>query len=153
LDLVARPKGRKLVRCKWVYRTKYASNGSVERHKAQLVAKEFSQVEGIDYNETFVPIAKMNSIRLVLALDASHKWEVHQKDVKYAFLHGDLQEEIYMEQPPGYIQNDSSLVCCLTKSLYSFKLAPQAWYAKMDSFLIETRFSRCHFDPNFSFPV
>jgi hypothetical protein len=85
-------KGRKLVICKWVYRTKYASDGSVERHKAQLVSKGFSQVEGIDYNETFSPIAKMNSICLVLSLAASHKWEVHQMDVKSTFLHGDLQE-------------------------------------------------------------
>jgi hypothetical protein len=148
LDLVPLPKGRKLVICKWVYRTKYASDGSVERHKAWLVAKGFSQVEGIDYNETFSPIAKMNSIRLFLALVASHKWEVHQMDVKSAFLHGDLQEEIYMEQPPGYVQNDSSLVCCLKKSLYGLKQSPQAWYAKMDNFLISTGFSRCHSDPN-----
>jgi hypothetical protein len=147
-DLVPLPKGRKLVRCKWVYRTKYASDGSVERHKARLVAKGFSQVEGIDYNETFAPVAKMNSIRLVLALAASHKWEVHQMDVKFVFLHGYLQEEIYMEQPPGYVQNDSSLVCCLKKSLYGLKQAPRAWYAKMDSFLIATGFSRCHSDPN-----
>jgi hypothetical protein len=147
-DLVPLPKGRKLIRCKWVYRTKYASDGSIERHKARLVAKGFSQVEGIDYNETFAPVAKMNSIRLVLALAASHKWEVHQMDVKSAFLHGDLKEEIYMEQPPGYVQNDSSLVCRLKKSLYGLKQAPRAWYAKMDSFLIATRFSRCHSDPN-----
>jgi hypothetical protein len=90
----------------------------------------------------------MNSIHLVLALAASHKWEVHQMDVKSAFLHGDLQEEIYMEQPPGYVQNDSSLVCRLKKSLYGLKQAPRAWYAKMDSFLIATGFSRCHSDPN-----
>jgi hypothetical protein len=69
-------------------------------------------------------------------------------DVKYAFLHGDLQEEIYMEQPPGYVHNDSSLVCRLNKSLYGLKQAPRAWYAKMDNFLIDTRFSRCHSDPN-----
>jgi hypothetical protein len=147
-DLVPLPKGRKLVRCKWVYRTKYASDGSVERHKARLVAKGFSQVEGIDYNETFSPVAKMNSIHLVLSLAASHKWEVHQMDVKSTFLHGDLQEEIYMEQPPGYVQNDSSLVCRLKKSLYGLKQAPRAWYAKMDNFLLDTGFSRCHSDPN-----
>ena len=100
-DVVPLPKGRKVFRCKWVYRTKYPSNGSVERHEARLVAKGFSQVEGIDYNETFAPVAKMNSIFLVLALAASHKWEVHQMDVKSTFLHEYLQEEIYMEQPPG----------------------------------------------------
>jgi hypothetical protein len=123
-DLVPLPKVRKLVKCKWVYRTKYALYGSVERHKARLVSNEFSQVEGIDYNETFSPVEKMNSTRLVLALAASHKWEVHQMDVKSAFLHGDLQEEIYMEQPPGYVQNDSILVCRLKKSLYGLKQAP-----------------------------
>jgi hypothetical protein len=91
-DLVPLPKGRKLFRCKWVYRTKYASDGSVERHKARLVSKGFSQVERIDYNETFSLVAKMNSIRLVLALAASDKWEVHQMDVKSTLLHGDLQD-------------------------------------------------------------
>eukprot|EP00253_Pinus_taeda_P023620 PITA_23620 len=88
----------------------------------------------------------MNSIRLVLSLAASFKWEVHQMDVKSAFLHGDLHEEIYMEQPTGFIQTDSSLVCWLKKSLYDLKQAPRAWYAKMDSFLLETGFSRCHLD-------
>jgi hypothetical protein len=102
-DLVHLPKGRKLVRCECVYKTKYASYESVERHKARLVSKGFSQVEGIDYNETFALVSKMNSILLVLALAASHKWEVHQLDIKSAFLHGDLQEEVYMEQPPGYV--------------------------------------------------
>jgi hypothetical protein len=137
-NLVPLPKGRKRVRCKWAYRTKYASDGSVERHKAWLVAKGFSQIEGIDYNETFAPVAKTNSIFLFLALVASHKWEVHQMDVKSTFLHRDLQEEIYMEQPPGYVQNDSSLVCRLKKSLYGLKQAPRAWYAKMDIFIIDT---------------
>eukprot|EP00253_Pinus_taeda_P031679 PITA_31679 len=88
----------------------------------------------------------MNSVRLVLSLAASFKWEVHQMDVKFAFLHGDLHEEIYMEQPTGFIQTDSSLVCHLKKSLYGLKQAPRAWYAKMDSFLLESGFSRCHSD-------
>eukprot|EP00253_Pinus_taeda_P014519 PITA_14519 len=88
----------------------------------------------------------MNSIRLVLSLAASLKWEVHQMDVKSAFLHGDLHEEIFMEQPIGFIQTDSSLVCRLKKSLYGLKQAPRAWYAKMDSFLLESSFSRCYSD-------
>jgi hypothetical protein len=91
-DLVTIPKGRKLVRCKWVYKTKYASYGSVERHKARLVSKGFSQVEGIDYNTTFSHVAKMNSIHLVLSLTTSHKWKVHQMDVKSSYLHGYFQE-------------------------------------------------------------
>lgn len=145
-DLVPLPKGRKLVRCKWVYRTKYGTDGKVDNYKARLVAKGFSHVEGIDYTETFAPVAKMNSIHLVLSLVASYKWEFHQMDVKSAFLHGNLHEEIYMEQPPGFIHNDSSLVYHLKKSLYGLKKTPRAWYAKMDSFLLATSFSRCHSD-------
>eukprot|EP00253_Pinus_taeda_P010353 PITA_10353 len=102
-DLVPLPKRQKLIRCKWVYRTKFGPDGKVGKHKARLVAKGFSQVEGIDCIETFSPVAKMNSIRLVFTLAASFKWEVHQMDVKFAFLHGDLHEEIYMEQPPSFI--------------------------------------------------
>eukprot|EP00253_Pinus_taeda_P034007 PITA_34007 len=86
----------------------------------------------------------MNSIGLVLSLATSFKWEVHQMDVKSTFLHGDLHEEIYMEQPPRFIQTESSLVCRLKKSLYGLKQAPRAWYAKMDRFLLDTGFSRCH---------
>eukprot|EP00253_Pinus_taeda_P001949 PITA_01949 len=130
-DLVPLPKGRKLLRCKWVYRTKYGPDGKVDKHKARLVAKGFLQVEGIDYTETFSPVAKMNSVRLVLSLAASFEWEVHQMDVKSAFLHGDLHEEIYMEQPIGFIQTDSNLVCRLKKSLYGLKQAPRACYPNL----------------------
>ena len=143
-DLVPLPKGRKLVRCKWISRTKYVSDGSVERNKARLVAKGFFQVEGIDYNEIFAPVAKMNSIRLVLSLVALHNQEFHQMDVKSSFLHGDLHEEIYMERPPGYVQDNSSLVYLLKKSLYGLKQAPRPWYAKMDSLLLDIGFSICH---------
>jgi hypothetical protein len=90
----------------------------------------------------------MKSILLVLAVVASHKWEVHQMDIKSSFLHGDLQEEIYMEQPPDYVHNDSSLVFYLKKSIYGLKQAPRAWYEKMENFLLDTGISRCHFDPN-----
>ena len=145
-DLVSLSKGIKLVRCKWVYKTKYGLDGKVDKHKAKLVAKGFSQVEGIDYTETFSPVTKMNSIHLVLSLAASYKWEFHQMDVKLAFLHGDLHEEMYMEQPPSFIQDDSNIVCRLKKSLYGLKQAPRAWYAKMDNFLLATGFSRCHSD-------
>ena len=108
-------KGRKLLTCKWVYKTKYGLEGKVDKHKSKLIVKCFSQVEGIDYIENFAPIAKMNSIRHVLSVASSYKWEVHQMDVKSAFLHGDLHEEIYMEQPPSFIYSDSSLVFHLNK--------------------------------------
>eukprot|EP00253_Pinus_taeda_P023103 PITA_23103 len=142
--LVPLPKGQKLVRCKWVYRTKFGPDGKFYEHKARLVAKGFSQVEGIDYIETFSTVAKMNSICLVLSLAASFKWEVHQMDVKSAFLH----EEIYIKKPPSFIQTESTLVCRLNESLYGLKQAPRAWYGKMDSFLLDTGFSRCHSDNN-----
>eukprot|EP00253_Pinus_taeda_P025181 PITA_25181 len=125
-DLVSLPKGRKLVRCKWCYKTKFGPDGKVDKHKSCLLAKGFSQVEGIDNTETFSHVAKMNAIHLVLSLAASFKWEVHHMDVKSAFLHGDLHEEIYMEQPIGFIQTNSSLVCQLKKSLYGLKQAPRA---------------------------
>ena len=91
----------------------------------------------------------MNSICLVLSLVASLKWEVYQMDVKSTFLHGDLHEEIYMEQPTGFIQTYSSFVCELKKYLYGLKQAPWSWYAKMDRFHLETGFSRCHSDNTF----
>jgi hypothetical protein len=122
--LVPLLKGIQIFSCKWVYRTKHAPDGSVERQKAWLVSKGFFLVEGIEYIETFSFVSKMNFIHLVLSLSSSHKWEVHQMDVKSIFLHGDLQEKIYIEQPPGYVQNDSSLVFRLKKSLYGLKKAP-----------------------------
>jgi hypothetical protein len=146
-DLVPLPSRRKLVICRWVYRTKSAADGHINRYKAKLVAKGFQQVHGIDYDEIFAPVAKMDSIGLALASVATKGWEVHQMDVKNVFLHGDLSEEIYMEQPQGFMQ-DSYLVCQLKKSLYGLKQAPRAWYAKMDSYLLSQNFVRCKSDPN-----
>jgi hypothetical protein len=146
-DLVPLPKGRKLVRCRWIFQKNMAENGEISKYKSRLVAKGYSQVHGIDYTETFAPVAKMDSIRLVLAIAASRHWEVHHMDVKSDFIHGDMKEEIYMEQPQGYV-HDSSLVCRLKKSLYGLKQAPRAWYAKMDSFLLSQGFHRCKSDPN-----
>ena len=101
----------------------------------------------MDYHETFAPVAKMDSIRLVLAISASKHWEVHHMDVKSEFLHGDIHEEIYMKQHEGYI-TDTYLVCKLKKSLYGLKQAPREWYSKMDAFLLSQNFQRCRSDPN-----
>jgi hypothetical protein len=122
-------------------------DGQISRYKARLVVKGFQQVHGIDYHETFAPIAKMDSIHLALAIATTKGWEVHQMDVKNAFLHGDLFEEIYMEQPQGFMQ-DSYLVCRLKKSLYGLKQTPRAWHAKMDSYLLSQNFVRCKSSPN-----
>ena len=97
--------------------------------------KGYSQVQGLEYNETFALVARMDFITLVLAVVASKRWEVHYMDVKSSFLHGDLKEYIYMKKPKGFI-DDPSLVCRLRKSLYGFKQAPRAWYSKMDAFLM-----------------
>ena len=118
----------------------------VDKNKAHLVAKGFSQVLGIDYSKTFVLVSRMNSIQLVLSIVAANFWEVHHMDVKSYFLHGDLHEEIYMEQPQGFVK-DSSLVCRLWRSLYGLKQTPRAWYEKMDSFLLASHFTRYHSNP------
>jgi hypothetical protein len=119
----------------------------VSRYKDRLVAKGFQQIHGIDYDETFSLVAKMDSIHLALAISTAKGWEVHQMDVNNSFLHGDLSKEIYMEQPQGFIQN-SSLVCRLKKSLYGLNQAPRSCYVKMDSYLLSHDFFRCKYDSN-----
>jgi hypothetical protein len=119
-DLVPLPPGRKLVRCKWVYRTKREEDVQVSRYKSRLVAKGFQQIHGIDYDDTFSPVENMDSIHLDLSIATTKGWEFHHMYVKNFFLHGDLSEDIYMEQPQMFIQN-SSLVCKLKKSLYGLK--------------------------------
>ena len=91
-SLVPLPVGKNLVGCKWVYKTKFTAEGQIEKYKARLVAKGFNQLEGIDYNETFAPVAKMNTIRTILSISSSYKWEIHQMDVKSAFLNDDINE-------------------------------------------------------------
>ena len=102
-DLKIIPKGAKTVGCKWVYKTKLDSQGNIERYKARLVAKGFTQREGIDYNETFFPVSCKDSFRIIMALVAHYDLELHQMDVKMTFLNGDLEENVYMAQPKGFV--------------------------------------------------
>jgi len=113
--------GRKPVSCKWVFKIKQGANGEVERYKAKLVARGFTQTYGVDYNETFALVAKFTSIRCIVALATLEDMEVHQMDMKTAFLNGELEEEIYMEQPQGFVHRGEHLVCKLHKSLYCLK--------------------------------
>nr|KAE8918680.1 Retrovirus-related Pol polyprotein from transposon TNT 1-94 [Phytophthora fragariae] len=127
--LVPRPRGRNILKNRWVYVIKYKPDGSVDRFKARLVIKGSLQKYGIDYTEIFAPVVRMEILRLLLALAAAMDWEVEQMDVKTAFLNGFLEEEIYMEQPVGYVQpGKEDHVCVLKKSLYGLKQAPRVWY-------------------------
>ena len=111
-----------LIGCKWVYKTKFTAEGQIEKYKARLVEKGFNQKEGIDYTETFAPIAKMNTIGTILSLVSSYKWEINQMDVKISFLNGDINEDIYMQQPLIFFTaKNSILICKLQKSLDGLK--------------------------------
>ena len=117
--LVELPHGKQAIGTKWVYRIKYKVDGTLDKYKTRLVAKGYVQQEGIDYEETFAPIAKMTTVRLVLAVATHHGWPVAQMDVKSAFLNGILKEEVYVQQPQGFeIKGKERLVCKLKKALY-----------------------------------
>ena len=123
-DLVTLPPGQSMVGCKWIYKIKTRSDGSIERYKARLVAKGFTQEHGIDYEETFAPVACILSVRALLVVAAAaSKWDFFQMDVKNAFLNGDLSEEVYM-QPPSNLSVDSNKVCHIRHALYGLKQAP-----------------------------
>ena len=117
-------------------------NGSIERYKARLVARGFSQQYGLDYDETFSPVAKITTVRVLLALAASHSWKLWQIDVKNAFLHGELDRDIYMDQTKGFeSQSHPNYVCKLKMTLYGLKQAPRACYGKIAEFLLQSGYS------------
>ena len=147
-ELVPKPKDRKLVGCKWVFRKKEGLHEQdAVRFKARLVAKGYSQKEGVDYDEIFSHVVKHTSIRLLLAMAAQHDMEIEQMDVKTSFLHGDLEEMIFMAQPEGFVEyGKENLVCQLKKSMYGLKQSPRQWYTRFDSFMLKINFRRCLYD-------
>ncbi len=127
---------------------KYGSNGQVERYKGRLVAKGYSQMYGIDYDDTFSPVIRFSSIRTLLAFAVQHEMLIHQMDVVTAFLNGRLDEEIYMQQPEGYIKaGEEHLVCKLKKSLYGLKQSPRCWNREFHDYMMKIGFKQTEADP------
>nr|GEX75230.1 hypothetical protein [Tanacetum cinerariifolium] len=126
---------KKSLGCKWVYKIKYKSDGTIERFKARLVILGNHQVAGVDYSETFTPVAKMMTVRVFLAIATAKQWELHQMDVHNAFLHEDLEEEVFMKLPPGLHKGQPGEACKLRNSLYGLQQAPRCWFSKLSSAL------------------
>jgi hypothetical protein len=146
-ELTYLPEGKKAVGCKWIYTVKQNPDGKVERYKARLVARGYSQTYGIDYDETFAPVAKMSTVRILISCATNFGWPLHQLDVKNAFLHGDLQEEVYMEMPPGYVTPETKgKVCKLKKSLYGLKQSPRAWFDRFRQTVCGMGYGQCNGD-------
>lgn len=148
-ELVDRPKHKDVIGLKWIYKTKYHEDGSIQKHKARLVAKGYTQQPGIDFIETFAPVVRMETIRVVLALAAQLELQVFQLDVKSAFLNEELEEEVFVEQPQGFcVEREENKVCRLKKALYGLKQAPRAWNSKIDGYFLQDGFRRSPNEPS-----
>jgi Reverse transcriptase (RNA-dependent DNA polymerase)/gag-polypeptide of LTR copia-type/Integrase core domain/GAG-pre-integrase domain/Domain of unknown function (DUF4219) len=146
-DLVSLPHGKQPIGCRWVFRVKHKPDGTVERFKARLVAKGYAQRPGIDFNETFAPVVRLDSMRSLLAYAVQKNFVIHQMDVVTAFLNGELDEEIYMEQPPGYATaGQGNLVCRLRRSLYGLKQSPRCWNSTFCKYMKELGFVQLESD-------
>ena len=147
-NLTELPEGREVIKSKWLFKKKLDAEGNVSKYKARLVARGFDQRYGIDYDETFSPVARFESIRMIMALSVQLDLHLHHMDVASAFLNGELKEDVYMTQPEGYIvKGNESLVCKLNRSIYGLKQAPRCWNASLDKVLKELNFIQSNSDP------
>lgn len=145
--LVSLPKGKEAVGCKWVFSIKHKADGSIERYKARLVAKGYTQIYGIDCQETFSAVAKLNTVRVILSLVANLDWPLHQFNVNNAFLRGDLEEEVYMDMPLGYTMSSTTeVVCKLQRALYWLKQSPRAWFGRFNQAMKKYSFQQSNCD-------
>jgi hypothetical protein len=148
--LVERPKNHNVIRTKWVYRNKQDQDGIVVRNKARLVAQRYIQVEGLDFGETYAPVARLEAIRILLSYACAHNIKLYQMDVKSIFLNGYISEEVYVEQPPGFEDNKKpNHVYKLKKALYGLKQSPKAWYERLRDFLLSKGFMMGKVDTTF----
>ena len=146
--MVGLPPGKEPIGLKWIFKSKFNANGSLQKHKARLVAKGYAQVPGVDFFETFSPVARIDTIRTILAMAAEKGWKIFQFDVKSAFLNGELQEEVYVEQPLGFeIKGSEKKVYKLEKALYGLKQAPRAWYSRIDKYFMGRNFQKSESEP------
>ncbi|GKB70995.1 retrovirus-related pol polyprotein from transposon TNT 1-94 [Tanacetum coccineum] len=147
-ELVPRPANRNVVVVKWLWKNKSDPENIVIRNKSRLVAKGYKQEEGIDFEESFAPVARLEAVRMFVAYVAHKNFTIFQIDIKTTFLNGSLKE-VYVSQPDGFVDLDfPNHFYRLKKALYDFKQPPRAWYGKLYSFLIEHHFTKCIFDPN-----
>jgi hypothetical protein len=142
-ELTTLPRGHKAIGLKWVFKVKHNAAGELVKYKARFVAKGYTPRQGVDFDEVFAPVARMETVRLLLGLAAHSGWEVHHMDVKSAFLNGVLTEEGFVSQPPGcVVAGKEAAALKLQKALYGLRQAPRAWYAKLDASLTSLGFTR-----------
>lgn len=135
------PSEAKCIGVKQIYKTKLNEHGEISKYKARLVAKGYSQEQGIDYTEVYAPVARMDTIRTIITTAAQKKWEIYQLDVKSAFLHGILTEDVYIQQPKGYVvEGQEEKVYKLHKALYGLKQAPRAWFSRIKKYFLRAGF-------------